>query len=228
MASVIVPNNNGVLKTNHVASAGKVLGQHLSAKFGVSMGDVMSAAFGDTTANQKIGVAAERAAVAKEFAPIVADAVTTIIEGTTAIAQMQEKVLIEAGKGSTEILRAQAAVGLAQKQAINTSQEIAHSRKIATRQEAQRHSHAMTIASLRSYVSGHMTNVRQTQETTQTINIVPNAQVDEDLKHERAEAKKWLQSGRQHEVARLPHANYQNAPFTVGLHTVLSKLGLTV
>lgn len=98
---------------NHITPRSRQIQGELKNKFGLRIGRLIAAMTGDVNANKELGEMARQGRMMSEFAPLVAEKATEVIQGTQAFNEAVSKINIASGQAGTAIDRAADAAELA-------------------------------------------------------------------------------------------------------------------
>lgn len=189
---------------NHVSPKVPTLNKVLESKFGFSISDLDSALKGDQKKLQSIGEAARQGRITAEFMPLLEQACSDIIEGTTAYNVSTSKLLTKGAKAGVQIDKATAQALLANQKYINDKAELKLDATSQWKAEAIRHQYAIDYIGLKSYIDYYMAGVDQNARLIDQNNRPIIKQVAEDERYETLVAKELLANG---EAARVDLIN---------------------
>lgn len=180
---------------NHVSPKVPTLNKVLESKFGFSITDLDAALKGDQKKLQFIGEAARQGRITAEFMPLLEQACSDIIEGTTAYNVGTSKLLVKGAKAGIQIDKATAQAILANQKYINDKAELKLDAKNQWNAEAIRHQYQIDYIGLKSYIDFYLTTVDQNARLIDQNNRPVIKQVAEDERYETLVAKELLANG---------------------------------
>ncbi|MGD1912120.1 MAG: hypothetical protein ACFB2X_15060 [Rivularia sp. (in: cyanobacteria)] len=98
---------------NHITPRSRQIQGELKNKFGLRIGRLIAGMTGDVNANKELGEMARQGRMMSEFAPLVAEKATEVIQGTQAFNEAVSKINIASGQAGTAIDSAADAAELA-------------------------------------------------------------------------------------------------------------------
>ncbi|BAY20771.1 hypothetical protein NIES2100_05150 [Calothrix sp. NIES-2100] len=220
---------------NHVAQHGKTLSRKLSQNYGDMFG-LMEQAL-DTSnpeaqlqACQQLGQMNLEAQTYNDLAPQLKAAILNQITATTQYNLDQAEILKAAGKGSTQIEKAQSSIKLANSQYLHSRSENAIDFHHAKLLEHQRHNLEMSYIKLQGMIKQSMQNVDGQAKLINTVNQVSIKQIQEDRNYQKAVVSHLLTNGDQSRPEYIIKKDYTPASRGVigFLQSIGERLGLFV
>ena len=199
-------------QTNQVARHAPKILTALHNHFGIERKDIMSAINGDISANERLGKAARTAEIQLQFAPMVAQKVTQIIQGTEAVNQAQAEIINAAKSAALNIQSMQRTAILGEENYSNTQIENNQKFNYDRSNERVRHERTIGLVEMKAYVDAHTKTVDHELRALQINNQVQSKQTAADKTYETAVASKWLESGSQQEINLIEKPNYISNP----------------
>lgn len=193
---------------NHVASHGKSIAGVLSSRFGFGLADLDAALSGDRGKLQEIGEAARQGKLTAELMPLLEQAYSHVIEGTTAYNTATARILKQAGKSSVAIDKAIGQTALANQNYINSRREIKQEFIQGREAENNRHKYAMDYTQLKAYIDQYLIGVDHQGRMIDQANRSEIKQIGEDLKYEQTLAKHLIENGEEARPDLIPHREY--------------------
>ena len=194
----------------HVGNKARRLSQVLKQKFGVSMQEMDAVIHGDLATAKKIGELARQAELYKEYAPKLADAYISIIQGTEAYAQAQADVLQAAGKSAIAIDKNDGNTRLAGDKYAHERRELALDYSTKKTAETERHKYQMNMNQIRGYIDAHLVAVdRQTALIEQSYRPEIK-QIQADEQRERKILNEYLDNGNNARIDLIPEKQYRS------------------
>lgn len=204
----IIPTKPPKLK-NHILPKGRLLGQTLDRKFGVTIADFDRAINGDIQAAQKIGEMARQGRLSQELAPKLAQAYLEIVGGSEAYNKATADILLQAGKSAIAIDKAGSQVMLSQQKFIHQRQELAQEFVIGKNSENSRHAYQMNYTQIRGYIDAHLVGVDQQVAILEQSNRPEIKQVAADEAYQTKTMNEALGKGENARYDLIPQKEYR-------------------
>ena len=197
--------------SNHISPQGKTIQAALKSKFGFSLEELNSALMGDTAQLQKIGEAARQGKITAEVMPLLSEAYSNIINGTTAYNTGIAKLLKQGASSAIAIDKAVAQTALANQKYVHQRKEIKTDYALQRQAETKRHEYALDFVQLKAYIDTHLAGVDRQAQTLQQNNRPQLKQVEENQRYELAATKELLTKGNSARLDLLPQKDYTHS-----------------
>ncbi|MEY3255649.1 MAG: hypothetical protein RLZZ29_780 [Cyanobacteriota bacterium] len=205
--SKIIPTKTKL--KNHILPKGKLLGQTLDRKFGVTLADFDRAINGDIAAAQKIGEMARQGRLSSELAPKLAQAYLEIINGSEAYNRATADILLQAGKSAIAIDKSASQVMLGQQKYVHARQELAQEFVIGKNSENTRHNYQMNFTQIRGYIDAHLTGIDQQTAILEQSNRPEIKQISANETYQTKTMNEALSKGETARYDLIPEKNYR-------------------
>ncbi|NER27254.1 MAG: hypothetical protein F6J89_06350 [Symploca sp. SIO1C4] len=203
----------------HVSPHTKTINKALQSKFGFGLGDLDAALSGNQTKLKQIGEAARQGKLTAELMPLLEQAYSQIIEGTTAYNTSVDRILKQGASSAISIDKAISQAVLANQKYINQRKEIKGDFIQQRDAETARHKYAIDYAQLKAYIDTYLVGVDREAQILQQANRPELKQIEENQRYELAAIKHLLKKGEKARLNLIPKRNYvrEKAPRKPGI-----------
>lgn len=198
---------NFTLKS-HVSPHTKTINKVLQTKFGFSLGDLETALGGNQAQLKEIGEAARQGKLTAELMPLLEQAYSHIIEGTTAYNTSVGRILKQSASSAIQIDKATSQAVLANQKYINQRKELKGDFIQQRDAETARHAYAIDYAQLKAYIDTYLVGVDREALSLQQANRPELKQLEENQRYELAASKHLLEKGDSARLDLMPKRNY--------------------
>ncbi|NEP00416.1 MAG: hypothetical protein F6K58_17395 [Symploca sp. SIO2E9] len=193
---------------NHVSPHTKTINKALQSKFGFGLGDLDAALSGNQTKLKQIGEAARQGKLTTELMPLLEQAYSQIIEGTTAYNTSVGRILKQSASSAISIDKAISQAALANQKYINQRKELKGDFIQQRDAETARHKYAIDYAQLKAYIDTYLVGVDRESQTLQQANRPELKQIEENQRYELAASKHLLEKGEEARLDLMQKRNY--------------------